>query len=167
MGLDYSFRTAKKKIGRLDAGERTRLLEICEEIRQAQQALGKRAAPVLQDCVDRCQGLCCRNIRPADIVTEWDLVYILALAPQLEEAIAACLARESFFASDCIFLANGTGPCLFPDDLRPERCIVSFCRVEPFIEKEIGQVMKGFSRLIRFFKVLPLRRMARAAKKKF
>jgi hypothetical protein len=53
------------------------------------------------------------------------------------------------------------GPCLFPDDLRPERCIISFCRVEPSIEKEIGRVMGGFSRLIRFFKLLPLHRFVR------
>lgn len=161
MGLDYSFRAAKKKIDRLDADERTRLLEICEEIRHAQQALSEKAAPLLQSCVDRCQGLCCRNIRPADIVTEWDLVYILAMARQLEPAIAACLSNENFFPSNCIFLADGVGPCLFPDDLRPERCIISFCRVETSIEKEIGRVMAGFSRLIRFFKFLPLRRLAK------
>jgi hypothetical protein len=161
MGLEYSFRAAKKKIQRLDADERARLLEICEEIRHAQQALSDKAAPLLQACVDRCQGLCCRNLRLADIVTEWDLVYILALAPQLETAIAACLSRESFFPSDCIFLADGAGPCLFPDDLRPERCIISFCRVEPSIEKEIGRVMGGFSRLIRFFKFRSLRRMGK------
>ncbi|WP_319524733.1 hypothetical protein [uncultured Desulfosarcina sp.] len=161
MGLDYSFRSAKKKIDRLDADERARLLEICEEIRHAEQALSEKAVPILQACVDRCQGLCCRNIRPADIVTEWDLVYILAMAPQLEPAIAACLSREDFFPTDCIFLANGVGPCLFPDDLRPERCIISFCRVEPTIEKEIGRVMGGFSRLIRFFKLLPLHRCVR------
>jgi hypothetical protein len=46
-----------------------------------------------------------------------------------------CLARESFFPSDCIFLENGTGPCLFPDSLRPERCIISFCGVEPSVRK--------------------------------
>ena len=161
MGLDYSFRAAKKKIDRLDADERTRLLEICEEIRHAEQALSEKAAPLLQSCMDRCQGLCCRNIRPADIVTEWDLVYILALARQLEPAIAACLSNENFFPADCIFLADGVGPCLFPGDLRPERCIISFCRVETSIEKEINRVMAGFSRLIRFFKFLPLRRLAK------
>ncbi|BBO74472.1 hypothetical protein DSCW_18890 [Desulfosarcina widdelii] len=161
MGLDYSFRAAKKKIDRLEADERARLLEICKEIRRAEQALSEKAVPLLQACVDRCQGLCCRNIRPADIVTEWDLVYILAMVPQLEPAIAACLSSEDFFPSDCIFLANGVGPCLFPDDLRPERCIISFCRVEPSIEKEIGRVMGGFSRLIRFFKFRPLRRIAK------
>ena len=161
MGLDYSFRAAKKKIDGLDAAERTRLMQICEDIRHAEQTLSEKAAPLLQSCVDRCQGLCCRNIRPADIVTEWDLVYILALAPQLEPAIAACLANEDFFPSDCIFLANGVGPCLFPDDLRPERCIISFCRVESSIEKEIARVMGGFSRLIRFFKFRPLHRLVK------
>jgi len=159
MGLNYSFRAAKKKIDRLNADERSRLLEICEEIRLAQLAMSEKAAPLLQSCVDRCQGLCCRNIRPADIVTDWDLLYILAMAPQLEPAIAACLSNEDFFPSDCIFLANGVGPCLFPDDMRPERCIISFCRVEPSIEKEIGRVMGGFSRLIRFFRFRPLKRL--------
>jgi hypothetical protein len=160
MGLDYSFRTARKKIEGLDADERKTLLAICQDIRDAQETLTKKAAPLLANCM-ACQGLCCRNILPADIVTEWDLVYILAMAPQIEDAMAACLARESFFPSDCIFLENGTGPCLFPDNLRPERCIISFCRVEPSVEKEIGRVMGGFGRLIRFFMFRPLRRLSR------
>ena len=125
------------------------------------KCLSAKAAPILQGCMANCQGLCCRNIHPADILTEWDLVYILAMAPQIEDAMVACLARESFFPADCIFLENGTGPCLFPDNLRPERCIISFCRVEATIEKEIGQVMAGFSRLIRFFMLRPLRRCYR------
>lgn len=56
---------------------------------------------------------------------------------------------------------NGTGPYFFPDNLRPERCIISVCRVEPSVEKEIGRVMGGFSRLIRFFMFLALRRWSK------
>ncbi len=161
MSLNHSFKTARKRIQRLDADERATFMAICEDIHRAQQALSARAAPLLARCMADCEGLCCRNIHPADIITEWDLVYILAMAPQIEEAMAACLTRERFFPSDCIFLENGTGPCLFPDNLRPERCIISFCRVEPLVEKEIGQVMGHFSRLIRFFMLRPLRRAGR------
>ena len=159
MGLNYSFKAARKKIDALDAHERKILAAICHDIHDAQKALTKRATPILARCMAGCQGLCCRNIHPADIITEWDLVFILAMAPAIEDAVADCLAKESFFPSDCIFLENGTGPCLFPDNLRPERCIISFCRVEPSVEKEIGRVMSGFSRLIRFFMFRPLRRL--------
>lgn len=161
MGLNHSFKAARKKIDALDADERKILMTICRDIQHAQQALTQKAAPVLAHCMANCQGLCCRNIHPADIITEWDLVYILVMAPTVEAAMAVCLTREGFFPSDCIFLENGTGPCLFPDNLRPERCIISYCRVEPSIEKEVGRVMDGFSRLIRFFMFRPLRRLLR------
>ncbi|MBR9987794.1 MAG: hypothetical protein KFF68_17965 [Desulfosarcina sp.] len=159
MGLNYSFKAARKKIDSLNTGEREALATICRDIHQAQQVLSHKAAPILEGCMAGCRGLCCRNIHPADIITEWDLVYILTMAPEIEDAVAACLAREGFFPSDCIFLENGTGPCLFPDSLRPERCIISFCRVESSVEKEIGRVMADFSRLIRFFIFRPLRRL--------
>jgi hypothetical protein len=158
MSLNHGFKAAKKKIDALDADERQRLTDICEDIYRAQVQLSENAVPILAKCMAGCQGLCCRNIIPADIVTEWDLIYILVMAPQVEPAMAVCLQREAFFSADCIFLANGTGPCLFPDNLRPERCIISFCKVEPLVEQEIKQVMRGFSRLIRFFMFRPCRR---------
>ena len=161
MGLNYSFKAARKRIETLDKDERQVLKAICWDIHQAQEALSHKAAPILDGCMVKCRGLCCRNIHPADIITEWDLIYILFMAPQVEDAMAECLAREGFFPSDCIFLENGTGPCLFPDNLRPERCIISFCRVEPSVEKEIARVMGGFSRLIRFFMSRPLRRLSK------
>ena len=160
MGLRHSYQTARKKIDTLNGDERSHLGAICRDIHIAQVQLTDKARPILKNCTSQCQGLCCRNIHPADIITTWDLIYILAMTPQIEDAMADCLTRESFFPADCIFLENGTGPCLFPDNLRPERCIISFCRVEPSIEKQIGQVMSGFSRLIRFFMFQPLRRLS-------
>lgn len=160
MGLRHSFKSARRRIDALDAEERETLLAICRDIQHAQEALSKKAAPLSLNCM-ACQGLCCRNIHPAEIITEWDLVYLLAMVPQMEAAMAVCLTTEGFFPADCIFLENGTGPCLFPDTLRPERCIISFCQVEPSIEKEIRRVMGGFSRLIRFFMLRPYRRAFR------
>ena len=161
MGLAHSFKAAKRKIERLDARERADLLDICQQIYRAQEALSAKATPLLAECMAKCRGLCCRNIRPADIVTEWDLIYILCMAPHVEAALADCLGNEPFFTADCIFLENGTGPCLFPDNIRPERCIISFCRVEPIVADEIKAVMIGFSRLIRYFQFRWLRRLAR------
>ncbi|HSO18703.1 MAG TPA: hypothetical protein VLT88_04560 [Desulfosarcina sp.] len=160
MGLKYAFQSAKKRIESLDEGERATLRAICRDIHRAQVALSEKAAPLLQRCMADCQGLCCRRIHPDDIITEWDLLLILAVVPQFEAAMADCIAREPIFAADCIFLENGAGPCLFPDNLRPERCVISFCRVEPSIQAEIGRVMGGFSRLIRFFRFRPVRRLA-------
>jgi hypothetical protein len=161
MGLAYSFKSARRRIQRLDAEEHARLVEICQEIHLAQQALSAKAVPILANCMAQCQGLCCRNIRPADIITEWDLIYILSMAPQVEAAMADCLDHEPFYPADCIFLDNGTGPCLFPDNIRPERCIISFCRVESTVADEIRAVMAGFSRLIRLFQFRWFRRARR------
>lgn len=160
MSLTYDFKSAQKRLAGLDDGERDALLAICREIHAAQAALTARAAPILQNCM-ACRGLCCRNIRVADIITHWDLVYILALAPECAPDMADALIREGLFSDDCLFLASGTGPCIFPDNIRPERCIISFCRVEPSVETEIGRVMRGFSRLIRFFTFRPCRRLLR------
>jgi hypothetical protein len=152
MGLNHDFTAAKKKIDALNGAERDTLLAVCGDIQQAQQALTRKAAPLLAHCMAQCHGLCCRNIRPGDIITVWDLVYILAAVPWIESAMETCVENESFFPADCIFLADGTGPCLFPDNVRPERCVISFCRVESSVEKEIGQVMRGFNRLTNFFR---------------
>jgi len=163
VSLNGSFKAAEEKIATLNADERKNLLSICRKIRGAQTALTRKSAPILAHCLVKCQGLCCRNLHSGDIITEWDLIYIRTLAPELREAMVAGLGRESFFASDCLFLKNGLGPCLFPESLRPERCVISFCRVEPSIEKEIGRVMGEFSRLVRFFWFRPFRRLGSRA----
>lgn len=161
MGLSYSLKAAKKRRDALDPDERKAVLAICREIYEAERALTQKAAPIVSRCMVKCRGLCCQNIIPADIITEWDLLYILLMAPQAEETLATCVAGEGFFSGKCVFLETGTGPCMFPDNVRPERCIISFCNVEPSVEKEISRVMKGFSRLIRYIQWQPLRRGVR------
>ena len=159
MSLAYEFKAAKKRLATLDDDERVKLLSICRDIHAAQVQLSIKAVPILERCMTVCQGLCCRNIRVSDIITGWDLTYILAMAPHLETEIDGCLRHEGLFSAPCLFLENGTGPCLFPDNIRPERCIISFCRVEPLVEKEIARVMRGFGQLIRFFTFRPYRRL--------
>ena len=90
----HDLQTARKKLAALDRGERESLMQICADIYGAQQALTEKAAPLLDQCMTRCQGLCCRNIRVAEIITKWDLIYILAMRPELGSRMASCLEKK-------------------------------------------------------------------------
>ena len=154
MGLKYKFKKAQEIIERTGNQDLVALKGICEEIQRAQSKLLEEAEDVLKYCKDRCRGLCCRNIYPDDIITLADFVYILAMENSVErsmrEEISECLKKETLFSSSCIFLKGGEGPCIFPSDLRPEKCITSFCGGDTTIKKEINMVGSKFSKLIRF-----------------
>jgi len=150
MGLKYKFKKAQEIIERSGNKDLIAIKEICEKIQRAQNKLLEEGKDVLKYCQDRCQGLCCRNICPDDIITLADFVYILAMESSLREEISECLKKETLFSSSCIFLKSGEGPCIFPSDLRPEKCITSFCGGDTTIRKEINMVGSKFSKLIRF-----------------
>jgi len=150
MGLKYKFEKAQEIIERSGNKDLIAIKEISEEIQRAQNKLLEEAKDVLKYCNDRCRGLCCRNIYPDDIITLADFVYILAMESSLREEISECLKKETLFSSSCIFLKRGEGPCIFPSDLRPEKCITSFCGGDTTIRKEINMVGSKFSKLIRF-----------------
>jgi hypothetical protein len=60
------------------------------------------------------------------------------MAGALDDQMAACLKKEpALYISDCIFLKNGTGPCIFPHSVMPEMCITTFCFDETPAKKEI------------------------------
>jgi len=150
MGLRYKFKKAQGIIERSDNKDLIAIKGICEEIQRTQNKLLEEAKDILKYCKDRCQGLCCRNIYPDDIITLADFVYILIMESSMREEISECLKKETLFSSSCIFLKGGEGPCIFPSDLRPEKCITSFCGGDTTIKKEINMVRSKFSKLIRF-----------------
>ena len=154
MGLKYKFKKAQEIIERSGNKDLIAIKGICEEIQRSQNKLLEQAKDVLKYCNDRCRGLCCRNIYPDDIITLADFVYILAMENSVESSvrdkISECLKKETLFSSSCIFLKRGEGPCIFPSDLRPEMCIISFCGGDTTIKKEINMVGSKFSKLIRF-----------------
>jgi len=150
MGLRYKFKKAQEIIERSDNKDLIAIKRICEEIQRAQNKLLEEAKDLLKYCENRCRGLCCRNIYPDDIITLADFVYILTKASSLRDEISECLKKETLFSSSCIFLQSGEGPCIFPSDLRPEMCIISFCGGDTTIRKEINMVRSKFSKLIRF-----------------
>lgn len=150
MGIRYKFRKAEEIIRESEPDELKKLAEICERIRVAEENLLQASYELMEKCRDGCEGLCCRNIQLDDIITLSDFVYILMMAGQIRETARACLKNESMFSADCIFLRNGTGPCIFPENSRPEKCIVTFCADETPIRKEIRQLASDFDRLSRF-----------------
>jgi hypothetical protein len=78
-------------------------------------------------------------------------VYLLAMDASLAPRIEGCLVREeAFYTADCPFLEGGSGPCIFPEGLRPEVCITSFCRGGATVRQEIRRVRNAFRKLGRF-----------------
>jgi len=150
MGLSYKFKKAREIIERSSDKDLIAVKGICDEIQSAQKKLLEEAKGLLKYCNDRCQGLCCRNICPDEIITLEDFVYILTMEESVGDEISECLKKETLFSSRCIFLKMGEGPCIFPSDLRPETCITSFCGGDEIVKKEINMVGKKFNKLIRF-----------------
>jgi hypothetical protein len=151
VGLNYKLNRAAGILASLTGAENHRLNRICIDIRGAEGRLAARSAPLMEGCLERCQGLCCRNAAFDDIIGLADFVYILHGAPHLEKPIRACLVHEApFFTADCPFLLQGRGPCIFADDLRPEVCITTFCADTTGLRGEIRAVRRGFAALNRF-----------------
>ena len=158
MGLQYQFKKAQKTISRLAPGDRQRLEEICGDIQQAEKRLRVAAEDALVRCGTVCRGICCRNIDLDAILGLPDFVYILILENHLADRMAACLQNEDpLYIADCIFLENGTGPCIFSDTVMPEVCITTFCTTETPAQEEIKQLKWKFFRLGWFVSTLPLR----------
>jgi hypothetical protein len=150
MGMRHTILKAERLVRSLSGRRRRRLEEICLEIQQAEAILVAHAQPHFDACMWHCSGLCCRNIYIDQIVNLLDLVYILVLAPDRIGLLTACAEKQGLFSADCIFLENGVGPCSFGMNLKPERCIITFCSDTNAIRQEIRAVQRGFGKLQRF-----------------
>ena len=148
MGIKADFVEAEKIIAGLRPGDRVKLRRICQEIQTAETNLLKQADQSMDHCIKSCEGLCCRNIQLEAIIGVWDLVYLLTMASDFRDQMAACLEKEiPFYAADCVFLENGVGPCIFPSAVRAEVCLTTFCSRTDSIEQEIRQVKRKFYKL--------------------
>jgi hypothetical protein len=154
MGLRYKFRRARQIIAAFSPEDRRRLERIAAGIQAAEEALLRRAAVPMAQCLGACRGLCCRNADLDAIIATDDLVYLLARAPGLEGPLAAGLAAEEpLFTADCPFLKDGVGPCIFPPDLRPEVCLTTFCGDTADIRREIRRLKRAFLKLAWFVRL--------------
>ena len=162
MGLQYQFRKAQETISRLAPADRRRLEKICADIQQAEKRLRVAAEDALVRCQTACQGVCCRNIDLDAVLGLPDFVYILTLENRLADRMADCLKNESsLYIADCIFLENGTGPCIFPGSVMPEVCITTFCTTETPAQEEIKQLKWKFFQLGWFLGTLKIRAFIR------
>jgi hypothetical protein len=151
MSLNYQFRQAQKIIRGLSSEDSKSLQKICREIQAAEKKLQEKSKNLMTRCIKKCGGICCKNVQSDLIISHWDFVFILTLKPSLENDLLKYLEKEQpFFTSDCIFLKNGAGPCIFPDDTRPEVCIVTFCDDTSPVKKEIVSVKRKFFKLTWF-----------------
>ena len=158
MGLGYQFKKARKTLSSLAPADRCALEEICRDIQQAEEDLLAAAEKALVRCRTACRGICCRNIDLDAVLGFQDFVYILTLAGALDNQMEACLKNEPvLYVSDCIFLENGTGPCIFPHSVMPEVCITTFCTDETPAKKEIKLLKWKFFRLGWFLATLKAR----------
>ena len=153
MELQKKIEKAKLIIESFTGKERIRLLDICNQIKSAQDNLNNEAADLFTDCMQRCQGLCCRNICINDVVTQLDLIYILALDKCISDQVSTCAEAETLFPSDCLFLEDGVGPCIFAYNMKPERCVITFCGETRHIKREIKAVRAAFNKLSRHTRI--------------
>ena len=148
MSLNHKFRQAEKIIDQLDGPQTRQIATICTEIKAAEGRLVKAARSNIRRCYANCVGLCCHNAQLDAIIGTGDFVYLLTVIPKMKERIARCLQGEVIlFTSNCLFLRNCKGPCIFPFHSRPEVCITTFCEDDSAIRKEITAVKKQFMKL--------------------
>ena len=163
MSLKTKFRKAERLRKQVQSEDPDGLRRICGQIRNAQAALLASARQQMERCLARCGGICCRNIELDPIISHWDLMLILSLAPQIRSRMRECLRREDpLYRTDCVFLEDGIGPCIFPEHLRPEVCVTTFCRNERPIRSEIRRVQRKFFQLSWFVRWCRVRAKLRA-----
>lgn len=151
MSLRIKFNRAALIIDNIDPDHSRRLNQICDDIQNAQARLRHSAGFLLAKCINGCEGLCCRNIQPDEIISLWDCIFILAAGNIARGVITHHLHQETpLFRSDCIFLKSGTGPCIFPANTRPEVCLTSFCTDATAVGKEVSRLKWQFLRINHF-----------------
>ena len=161
MRLAHQFETAKRLLEGMEARNLELLSTACRRVQQAQASLLTAAAAEMRRCTTVCRGLCCRNVQLDAVIGMWDFLYILVLSHELAPKIAECLRHETpFFSADCLFLADGTGPCIFAPDIRPEICITAFCTDDRPVKREIHQVKRAYLNMIWFARLAQIKARA-------
>lgn len=147
MQLLYTIDKTQRLLNNINGLKARRLAAICNEIVTAQERLNAVAGPYFDRCIRHCKGICCKNIRIHEIVNQLDILFILTAVPRLYPQLRACAANEGLFSNDCLFLKDARGPCLFPSNMKPERCILTFCEDTSAIARHIRCVRTKFTRL--------------------
>lgn len=162
MALSHALMDAKQWLASCPAADIERLRSICLDIHEAQKRLMRASEAYIQRCMNRCEGLCCKNVFLGEVMGFEDFCYILVLRPESFETLYSKTSRLStMFTADCPFLLDGIGPCSLPEALRPEVCITSFCMQTPDADAAIRAVQARFRKLSRVLRWMRLKRLFR------
>ncbi|MBA3008965.1 MAG: hypothetical protein KKF12_02610 [Proteobacteria bacterium] len=161
MGTRYLFEKAIRISQRLTPPEKQRVKNLCNEIKQSQEALLDAADRAMFNCIEKCRGLCCKSLDIDSIFSLWDFIFILTLDPGRKEDIRKRLKGYSYlYLSPCPFLEGSVGPCIFRDTIKAQICVITFCANDEKIRKPINRVNTNFYKLCWLIQYLRLKRIA-------
>jgi hypothetical protein len=113
------------------------------------------------NCIQKCRGLCCKSLDIDSIFSLWDFIYILMLEPGMKDEIQTRLDTHNFlYLSPCPFLKDKEGPCIFPNTVKAQICVITFCTDDRTIKPFIKNINSNFFRLCRLIQYLRLKRAA-------
>jgi hypothetical protein len=148
MGTRYLFEKAVKISQNLSPPEKAIVKNLCHTIRKSQEELTAVADDAMCWCIMKCKGICCRSLDIDSIFSLWDFIFILMLKPGLKDEIQQRLnAHSSLYLSPCPFLMNGKGPCIFPDGIKAQICVITFCSNDEKLRKPVKAVNLNFYKL--------------------
>ncbi len=161
MGTRYLFKKAVKISQGMLPQDKRLVHKRCNSIRISQEELVAVADAAMFNCIEKCRGICCKNLDIDSVFSLWDFIFILTLAPRLKEEIQNRLdAYNALYLSPCPFLKESKGPCIFPSNIKAQICIITFCTNDEIIKKYIRTVNLNFYKLCWLIQYLRIKRFA-------
>ena len=161
MGTRYLFKKAIKISRNFSPQDQILVRNRCKAIRDSQKELVAAAETAMLNCIERCKGICCRSLDIDSVFSLWDFIFILTQAPHLKDEIQERLdAFSTLYLSPCPFLKDAIGPCIFPNGIKAQICVITFCSNDKKIKKPIQVVNFNFYKLCWLIQYLRTKRMA-------
>ncbi|WP_300458392.1 hypothetical protein [Desulfobacula sp.] len=160
MGTRYLFEKAVRISQGLPPSDETQVQNLCRKIKESQEALLVAGSTSMQYCLEKCKGMCCQNLDIDSIFSLWDFIFILTLLPHLKDDIQHRLnAHDTLYLSPCPFLKDGKGPCIFPNGIKAQICVITFCADSHEMKQPIKTVNLNFYRLCWLIQYLRIKRI--------
>jgi hypothetical protein len=160
MGTRYLFEKAIKICQNFSHRDRVLVRNRCRAIQDAQGNLVAAAETAMFHCIENCRGICCKNLDIDSIFSLWDFIFILTLAPQLKDEMQKRLdGHTDLYLSPCPFLKDAVGPCMFPDRIKAQICVITFCANDATLKKPIQIVNLNFYKLCWLIQYLRIKRI--------
>ena len=160
MGTRYLFQKAIKISQNLSPHDKIRVQNLCNTIRESQEELIRTADLAMLNCITKCKGICCKSLDIDSVFSLWDFIFILMLTPKFKDEMQERLdSYNSLYLSPCPFLKNNIGPCIFPNGIKAQLCVITFCSNTEKIKKYIKVVNLNFYKLCWLIQYLRIKRI--------